>query len=61
MAAATSFESACILRRAAQAFAISHSRIFNTNATFSFQRKLSSHILSVSTSSGLYFFRFQFS
>ncbi|KAK8472733.1 hypothetical protein PHAVU_002G286700 [Phaseolus vulgaris] len=51
MAAATSFGTACILRRAAQAFAISHSHIFNTNATFSFQRKLSSQILSVSTSS----------
>ncbi|WVZ00802.1 hypothetical protein V8G54_026871 [Vigna mungo] len=50
MAAATSFGTACILRRAAQTFAVSHSHI-NSNATFSFQRKLSSHILSVSTSS----------
>ncbi|XP_014492568.1 uncharacterized protein LOC106754998 isoform X2 [Vigna radiata var. radiata] len=51
MAAATSFGTACILRRAAQTFAVSHSHIINSNATFSFQRNLSSHILSVSTSS----------
>jgi len=61
MAGATSFGTACILRRAAQTFAVSHSHIFNSNATFSFQTKFSSHILSVSTCSGLYlFFQFEF-
>ncbi|CAJ1957135.1 unnamed protein product [Sphenostylis stenocarpa] len=53
MVVATSFGTACILRRATQAFAISHFQILHNNATFSFQRQLSSHFLSVSTSSAL--------
>ncbi|KAK7401817.1 hypothetical protein VNO78_13609 [Psophocarpus tetragonolobus] len=51
MAATTSFGTACFRRKAAQAFAISHSHILRTNANLSFPRNLSSYLLSVPTSS----------
>ncbi|KAG4384436.1 hypothetical protein GLYMA_13G276400v4 [Glycine max] len=49
-AAASSFGTTCRLRRAAQAFAISHSHILRSNANLSLQRNFCSH-LTVSTSS----------
>ena len=52
-AAASSFGTTCRLRRAAQAFAISHSHILRSNANLSLQRNFCSH-LTVSTSSGLH-------
>ncbi|CAJ2659793.1 unnamed protein product [Trifolium pratense] len=51
--ATTSFGTACCLRRVVtHAFALSHSHNLRTNANLSFQRTLTSHLLSVSTSSG---------
>ncbi|KAI5411866.1 hypothetical protein KIW84_056800 [Lathyrus oleraceus] len=47
-AATTSFGTACCLRRVTHAFALSHLR---TNANLSFQTTLTSHLLSLSTSS----------
>ncbi|KAG4981455.1 hypothetical protein JHK85_035413 [Glycine max] len=47
---ASSFGTTWCLRRAAQAFAISHSHILRNNVKLSLQRNFCSHLLSVSTS-----------
>ncbi|RZB77141.1 putative RNA-binding protein YlmH isoform D [Glycine soja] len=49
-ATASSFGTTWCLRRAAQAFAISHSHILRNNVKLSLQRNFCSHLLSVSTS-----------